>query len=53
MAKRVVKYGLKEEVLEKAKKFCQRNLSDDWCKEFNEELKNEAKRILAVLRNRK
>ena len=36
MAKRVVKYGLKEEVLEKAKKFCQRNLSDDWCKEYKE-----------------
>lgn len=36
MAKRVIKYGLKDEVLEKAKKLCQKNLSDDWCEEYRE-----------------
>jgi len=36
MAKRVVKYGVKDEVLEKAKKLCQKNLSDDWCREYRE-----------------
>ena len=36
MAKRIVKYGLEDEVLEKTKKLCQKNLSDDWCKEYRE-----------------
>ncbi|WP_456435450.1 phage head morphogenesis protein [Thermovibrio ammonificans] len=36
MARRVVKYGLKDEILEKAKKLCQKNLSDDWCEEYKE-----------------
>ena len=41
MAKRVVKYGLKEEVLEKAKKMCGKNFEDWDCPEFEE-----VKRIL-------
>jgi len=36
MAKRVIKYGLKDKVLEKAKGLCQKNLSDDWCEEYRE-----------------
>ncbi len=35
MARRVVKYGLKDEVLEKAKKLCQNNFADE-CPEWEE-----------------
>ena len=36
MAKRIVKYGLKDEVLEKAKKVCEENFKDWECPEFEE-----------------
>jgi SPP1 gp7 family putative phage head morphogenesis protein len=36
MAKRVVKYGLKEEVLEKAKRMCGKDFEDGECPEFEE-----------------
>jgi len=44
MAKRVVKYGLKEEVLEKAKRMCGKNFEDWECPEF-EEIKRNLARI--------
>ena len=36
MAKRIVKYGLKDEVLERAKKMCGKNFEDWECPEFEE-----------------
>ena len=41
MAKRIIKYGLKEGVLEKAKRMCEKNFEDWECPEFEE-----VKRIL-------
>jgi hypothetical protein len=36
MVKRVVKYRLKREVLEKAKRMCGKNFEDGWCEEYEE-----------------
>ncbi len=36
MAKRIVKYRLKDEVLEKAKGMCVKNFEDEWCEEYEE-----------------
>ena len=36
MAKRIVKYGQKDEVLEKAKRMCGKNFEDEWCEEYRE-----------------
>jgi len=36
MAKRIVKYGLKSEVLERAKRMCGKEFKDEWCEEYKE-----------------
>jgi len=44
MARRVVKYGLKDEVLEKARKMCKKDFEDQECPEF-EEIKEKLEKI--------
>ena len=44
MARRVVKYGLKDEVLEKAKRMCGNNFEDCGCPEF-EEIKGKLEKL--------
>jgi hypothetical protein len=36
MARRIVEYGQKEEVLEKAKRMCRKEFKDEWCEEYEE-----------------
>ena len=36
MAKRIIKYGLKDDVMERAKRMCGKNFEDNWCEEYEE-----------------